>query len=205
MQTFLPFANMERSVSILDRQRLGKQRVETFQIVQRIVGARLVSTKKIETDSVRDAYYDDQDRLIREVPHDADPDEYEELDGWDHMAVTPVWKTVDLPKSEWTVEPLDPGGWDRHPAFRMWRNHLGGLVEYQWHTCREWVSRGYVDTCWEKTLYLAPMTNTVLPPWFGSMMFHRSHRSNLLRKMPEHYRPFFSDRLSDHHEYVWPE
>jgi len=32
MQTFLPYANFEQSAACLDRQRLGKQRVETKQI-----------------------------------------------------------------------------------------------------------------------------------------------------------------------------
>ena len=34
MQTFLPYADFERSVHALDRTRLGKQRVETLQIVR---------------------------------------------------------------------------------------------------------------------------------------------------------------------------
>lgn len=34
MQTFLPYADFERSARALDRRRLGKQRVETLQIVR---------------------------------------------------------------------------------------------------------------------------------------------------------------------------
>ncbi len=34
MQTFLPYADFERSARALDRQRLGKQRVETLQVVR---------------------------------------------------------------------------------------------------------------------------------------------------------------------------
>ena len=34
MQTFLPYANFERSAHALDRKRLGKQRVETIQVVR---------------------------------------------------------------------------------------------------------------------------------------------------------------------------
>jgi hypothetical protein len=36
MQTFLPYADFERSLACLDRARLGKQRVETFQIISTI-------------------------------------------------------------------------------------------------------------------------------------------------------------------------
>lgn len=34
MQTFLPYADFERSARALDRQRLGKQRVEAWQIIR---------------------------------------------------------------------------------------------------------------------------------------------------------------------------
>jgi len=33
MQTFLPYADFQKSVSVLDSKRLGKQRVETFQVL----------------------------------------------------------------------------------------------------------------------------------------------------------------------------
>jgi len=34
MQTFLPYADFKKTASVLDRQRLGKQRVETLQILR---------------------------------------------------------------------------------------------------------------------------------------------------------------------------
>jgi len=36
MQTFLPYQNFTKSAQCLDRQRLGKQRVEAWQILQAI-------------------------------------------------------------------------------------------------------------------------------------------------------------------------
>jgi hypothetical protein len=38
MQTFLPYPSFERSAKVLDRQRLGKQRVETMQILKALSG-----------------------------------------------------------------------------------------------------------------------------------------------------------------------
>jgi hypothetical protein len=38
MQTFLPYPDFEKSAKCLDYRRLGKQRVETWQILQTIVG-----------------------------------------------------------------------------------------------------------------------------------------------------------------------
>ena len=42
-----------------------------------------------------------------------------------------------------------------------------------------------------------------LPPWLGDDALHRSHRSSLLRKDPDHYRPLFADERADL-DYVWP-
>ncbi len=38
MQTFIPEPDLYQSVRVLDRQRLGKQRVETLQIMNACVG-----------------------------------------------------------------------------------------------------------------------------------------------------------------------
>lgn len=38
MQTFLPYADFKRSAASLDRQRLGKQRVEAYQILRTLLG-----------------------------------------------------------------------------------------------------------------------------------------------------------------------
>jgi hypothetical protein len=42
-----------------------------------------------------------------------------------------------------------------------------------------------------------------LPPWLGDEDLHLSHRSALVRKDPEHYRPHFPD-VPDDLPYVWP-
>lgn len=44
MQTFLPYPSFAQSARVLDRARLGKQRVETLQILQVLTGNRLVSS-----------------------------------------------------------------------------------------------------------------------------------------------------------------
>lgn len=42
-----------------------------------------------------------------------------------------------------------------------------------------------------------------VPPWLGDEAFHLSHRSNLVRKDPGHYRPIFGD-IPDGLPYIWP-
>lgn len=137
MQTFLPYEDFVESAKVLDRQRLGKQRVETLQIM-----------KALHTPSY---------------------------------------------------------GWQNHPAVKMWRGYEWYLMKYQEAICNEWTSRGYKDTCLEKTrdLMAGQVINTKRPDWLGNDELHRSHRSNLLRKLPEHYGILF-ENLSDNLPYVWP-
>ena len=46
------------------------------------------------------------------------------------------------------------------------------------------------------------LEEVVMPPWFGLDKFHRSHRSNLLRKDYEYYSEYFDE--PSNLEYYWP-
>lgn len=134
MQTFLPYPDLQKSVKVLDYKRLGKQRVETFQVLN---------------------------ILLKRTP---------------------------------------TKGWRNHPVTRMWTGYEEALKLYQNLTIKEWVSRGYKNTMKMETI--TPGCTLVMPPWFGNDHFHRSHRSNLLRKDYEYYSEYFDDP-SDL-EYYWP-
>lgn len=136
MQTFVPYADFAKSASVLDRQRLGKQRVEVLQILNSLTG-----------------------------------------------------------KSN---------GWMNHPAVKMWSGHEAGLAAYGISICEEWISRGYNDTCSEKISILAQPDYSDYPEWWEDERVHSSHRSNLLRKFPEHYLQFGWLENSDI-PYFWPE
>jgi hypothetical protein len=90
-------------------------------------------------------------------------------------------------------------GWVNHPAVRMWRNYPGGLQLYYNLVVIEWIDRGYKNTMQlEQVQY-----PVVMPVWLGDEKFHASHRSNLLRKDPEHYSQFRWTESPDL-EYIWP-
>ncbi len=148
MQTFLPYADFERSARSLDTRRLGKQRVECIQVVR------------------------------------------------------------GLTRSDY--------GWRHHPAVLMWKGHEEALGRYAFTCCEVWSERGFADTCaatigadLAEAGVSAVRTQEELaaggglPPWLGDDGFHRSHRSSLLRKDPEHYGPLFPG-VPDDLEYVWP-
>ncbi|HVE64739.1 MAG TPA: MSMEG_6728 family protein [Mycobacteriales bacterium] len=139
MQTFLPYPDLRASCAVLDDRRLGKQRVETFQILRAL-----------------------------------------------------TWPTY---------------AWKNHPAVRMWRGFVPGLVRYGVENCREWTRRGYADAVLPQLLAWsggAVPQDPDLPPWFGVEELHRSHRSALLRKDPAIYRPLFGPDEADDLPYFWP-
>lgn len=137
MQTFLPYKSFEKSAKILDYRRLGKQRVETYQIL----------------------------------------------------------KALSNPNY----------GWQNHPAVKMWRGYEPALILYGYAICREWINRGYKDTCEHKITLFArkyPVGLKVkMPKWLTSD-FCISHQSNLVRKFPEYYKKYFPN-VSPNLNYIW--
>ncbi len=149
MQTFLPYPDFLASARVLDQKRLGKQRVETIQVLRGLT--------------------------------------------------VPTY------------------GWRHHPAVKMWTGYEEALVRYGLDMCAVWCATGRADTC-ATTLTVdlaaaggARVIRTQqelaaagdLPPWLGDEALHLSHRSALLRKDPEFYRPLFGD-IPDDLPYVWP-
>jgi hypothetical protein len=81
----------------------------------------------------------------------------------------------------------------------MWTGYESALKLYQNTTIREWVRRGYNNNMQYEEI--EPET-ILMPAWFGNEEFHRSHRSNLLRKDFGYYSQYF-DEPNDL-EYYWP-
>jgi hypothetical protein len=94
--------------------------------------------------------------------------------------------------------------WRHHPAVLMWKGHEDWLATYAVCICREWINRGCRDSLLGQFADAAAMMPIQqYPKWLGVAEFHRSHRSNLLRKYPEHYSRFGWSEPDDL-EYVWP-
>jgi Pyrimidine dimer DNA glycosylase len=146
MQTFLPYPDFARSAEVLDVPRLGKQRVETLQVLRALE--------------------------------------------------------------------LGDYGWRSHPVVRMWRGRTSALVAYGLTVVRAWTALGHADSTHELIAEFAPEVEPLtqadlaerglLPSWLGDERVHRSHRSALVRKDPQFYRPLFRD-VPDDLPYHWPD
>lgn len=136
MQTFLPYADYVASAKCLDRQRLGKQRVETLQILTTIVyGSR----------------------------------------------------------------------WENHPAVAMWRGYELSLCSYGEIICKEWLRRGYKDTCKAKISAMRDVFrgHYGIPPFADDEAFCSAHRAALLAKNYAHYSQFGWSETPKI-AYIWP-
>jgi hypothetical protein len=133
MQTFLPYADFNKSFKSLDYRRLGKQRVEAYQILNVLLGR------------------------------------------------------------------TQTRGWRNHPATKMWSGYENALKLYLNMCIDEWVARGYNNNMKHEKI----TGEVVMPPWMGNKCFHLSHRSNLVRKLPEHYGSFWP-RVTPDLPYLWP-
>jgi hypothetical protein len=89
--------------------------------------------------------------------------------------------------------------WRNHPAVKMWEGYTNALKLYFNLALKEWISRGYKNNM----KYEKINGKIILPSWFGNRKFHKSHRSNLLRKDKKYYSKFgWKEPITL--PYVWP-
>jgi hypothetical protein len=138
MQTFFPFRDARSSLVVLDTRRLGKQRVEGYQILRTITG--------------------------------------------------------------------QSGGWNNHPAVKMWRGYAPELLDYTLTACEIWAGKGYTDTLSDKLFDefgdLIDTKELIYPIWTARQDVLDSHKAMLYHKDPVHYALFAPYSHID--AYVWP-
>jgi len=97
------------------------------------------------------------------------------------------------------------GGWPNHPASKMWRGHEYHLGLYLLEGCKVLEERGksYPAVIERIKNEIVRFEDTGAPKWLGDEKFHASHRSNLLRKLPEWYSKFGWSEPNNL-PYIWP-
>lgn len=190
MQTFLPLPpkrldtpvrysadavitwSYEDTFKLLDRQRLGKQRVEALQIYQSLTGSGTV---------------------------------------WANHPISKMWKDNKIGLLKYGLEcclEWKGRGYTDNIAHRFIK-YIDHEVHLAFHFgINDRRGKLVVDKKFGSLLTgdvvhdLEVIGVYDLPWWMGDEEFHQSHRSNLLRKMPEHYRQYWSDEPDDI-PYVW--
>lgn len=90
--------------------------------------------------------------------------------------------------------------WQNHPAVKMWRGYTAALRCYIDCMLLEWEIRGFKN---EKMKFTMRYDFWRKPEWLGNEKLHLSHQSNLVRKLPSHYRKYFPN-VPSNLPYYWP-
>jgi len=84
-------------------------------------------------------------------------------------------------------------GWQNHPITKMWKGYEECLIKYGLAICKEWINRGYKDTCYNKILKYSNKTRIYIEPNFiGNEDFHNDYKKILLEKKYSHYSQYFN-------------
>lgn len=97
--------------------------------------------------------------------------------------------------------------WCNHPAVKMWRGYEPYLIKvYLKNILEQWEKRGFRnDKCREhyKVLEEKVACRKIVKPVWLNEEFCIRHKSNLIRKAPEHYKHYWHT-IPDNLEYIWP-
>jgi hypothetical protein len=86
----------------------------------------------------------------------------------------------------------------------MWTGYEHELAKYGIVMCAAWIAKGFADTCLGKILAESRhWKDTGQPYWIGDDRVHYSHKSNLIRKRPDIYKPMWPD-IGPDEPYYWP-
>lgn len=103
----------------------------------------------------------------------------------------------------------ESNGWAHHPAVRMWAGYEISLASYGLAMCNEAILRNFqlqeLHGWFNEKLVemLSEGYPQEMPWWLGHEPFHRSHRSNLIRKDSGFYGPRLGHESPDL-PYLWP-
>lgn len=192
MQTFLPYKSFSGSARCLDNKRLGKQRVEVLQILNTLTGK---ST------------------------------------GWANHPATRMWRGYERALCAYGFAVCEEWYYDRGFRDTCWRKIydieclLDGIIcnnsDLKLQSCTYPII--FNEKSDEEQTELINLTDIVFstllpgekallysdktvrafyPPWLTDE-FCLSHRSNLIRKNPDYYRPLWPD-VPDNLPYIWP-
>lgn len=205
VNTFLTSPDFSQSAASLDSARLGKQRVEAYQIICLVqdltfLSEFLQSPIPTNPNNLREWIR----RIVRE-----------------YKARTYRFVVRRCPKvrlyimvherdiSRVTLQANDRVmnlGFVYHPAVQMWLKYEDALKDYINCHIQEWVSRGYNNTM---STYLVPPTYQ-RPPWCDNPSLHQNHRGSLLKKeMSRNEKPWYRNKpefvaAPRFIDYIWP-
>jgi hypothetical protein len=204
VNTFLVDEDFRESAKKLDNRRLGKQRVEAYQILNLIENIRILSVQS----GIR--CMGDFQVFIREIKkwyqkkpfvyilsgeflieHLKQGDEHEE---WNKNKITVE-----------TGERVIKMGFCNHPIVEMWFGYEDALKEYIDSHIDEWKARGY-----KNTMKRYGVKGGEKPVWCSWKKFHDNHKGALINKEVDREEKIWYQKMDDfvvvkedYVDYIW--
>jgi hypothetical protein len=198
VNTFLVSHDFEKSASQLDSRRLGKQRVEAYQILNLIENIRILSGQsgiRCEGDfgsfvsKIRKWYHKQDFVYILETTGKVEEliEHYEK----DNIVLENNQRQIKL-------------GFCRHPIVEMWFGYEDALREYIDAHINEWIQRGY-----KNTMKVYGIKAKKYPEWIYWEIFHNNHKGSLIKKEIErNEKPWYQMKedflnVEEFVDYIW--
>lgn len=174
VNTFLVDSDFQKSAQLLDVKRLGKQRVEAYQILNLIVNIRILSLKSgISYDSKTNNFQS----FVRDLKkwYTNQPFVYILTDKYD--SESKIILSEDKKPTISEEQRVVKMGFCNHPIVEMWYGYEDALKEYIDAHIEEWIRRGY-----KNTMKSYGVKSKSRPKWCEWIKFHENHKGALLNK-----------------------
>lgn len=183
MQTFVPLPDFADTMAVLDRRRLGKQRVETFQILATLLRIPTLDGK------IRDGWrHHPAVKMWR--GHEVSLARY-------GLAACDAWSSRGHQDNMWPAFAMITISARDRTVCPNWREVIDETVRASRLDSVRRTER------WFRSLS-EPLVDRELPPWWGRPDVHSSHRAMLRAKEPEWYATRLREPESTPARYVWP-
>lgn len=182
----MPYSDYEQSAASLDRARLGKQRVEAFQVLTIIEHLKFLgqifnypypTDFNLLTDWIKEIL-----AVYKKLPYFYIFKEYkvEQVCSIDKeiFRIDGKEKVVEFKQQGYTIIKI---GFSYHPCVKMWFYHTNSLKEYINVHINEWIKRGYNNNM---KIYLDVKNEE--KPYFATLV-NVNHRSVLYKKEVDKY------------------
>lgn len=171
VNTFLVDSNFSKSAELLDSKRLGKQRVEAYQILNLIQNIKILSHQSgIQQKS-------DFQTFVKELKKWYMSQSFVYILSDKYDPNSSLIKSADKKPSISNDQRVIKMGFCNHPVVEMWYGYEDALKEYIDAHIYEWLRRGYKNTM---AIYEIKTKNH--PEWCDSVEIHENHKAALLKK-----------------------
>lgn len=195
VNTFLVHSDYRKSAHQLDSRRLGKQRVEAYQILSLIQNIRLLSQASGILPSTSDFQ-----QFVRQIKkwytnlgilYLLKDDKMIEYHGDKKTKMGPDERLIKM-------------GFCNHPAVEMWYGYEDALMEYIDAHIEEWIDRGY-----KNTMKIYGVKAKIHPKWCDWRELHENHKGALLKKELDRLeKPWYQNKddfvqVEPFYDYIW--